>query len=105
MGMGFKTWGSSIFFFHNVFYPMAVKFPDFVAANVIYLGPPLPFPKQSLVLHVCSMSLLKTLLEKEKLLVKSSFSFSHSVFYPFGELSAIFIKVKIIVYKSFSLEE
>ena len=29
-------------------------------------------------------SLLKTLWEKEKLLVTSNFSFSHSVFYPFG---------------------
>ena len=28
--------------------------------------------------------LLKTLREKEKLLVTSNFSFSHSVFYPFG---------------------
>ena len=28
----------------------------------------------------------------------------HSVFYPFGELSAIFIKFKIIVGNSFSLE-
>ena len=27
---------------------------------------------------------LKTLWEKEKLLVMSNFSFSHSVFYPFG---------------------
>ena len=28
-------------------------------------------------------------------------SFSHSVFYPSGEFSAIFIKFKIIVYKQF----
>ena len=35
--------------------------------------------------------------EKEKLLVTSNFSFSHSVFYLFGELSAIFIKLKIVV--------
>ena len=32
---------------------------------------------------------MKTLREKEKLLITSNFSFSHSVFYPFGELSAI----------------
>ena len=32
--------------------------------------------------RVCSTSLLKTLREKEKLLVTSNFSFSHSVFYP-----------------------
>ena len=36
--------------------------------------------------HICSTSLLKTQLEKEKLLVTSNFSFSHFVFYPFGEL-------------------
>ena len=37
--------------------------------------------------------LLKTLWEKEKLLVTSNFSFSRSVFYSFGELSAIFKKI------------
>ena len=40
---------------------------------------------------------LKTLREKEKLLVTNNFSFSYSVFYPFGELSAIFIEFKIVV--------
>ena len=39
--------------------------------------------------------------EKEKLLVTSNFSFSHSVFYSFGEISAIFIKFKIVVCKLF----
>ena len=34
----------------------------------------------------------ETLWEKEKLLVTSNFSFSHSVFYPVGELTSIFIK-------------
>ena len=48
-------------------------------------------------LRVCSASLLKTLSVKEKLLVMSNFSFSHSVFYPFRELSAIFIKFKIVL--------
>ena len=43
----------------------------------------------------------KTLWEKEKLLVTSSFSFSHSVSCPFGELSTIFIKFKIVVCKLF----
>ena len=51
-----------------------------------------PFPNKPWFLCVCSTSLLKTLLEKEKLLVTSNFSFSHSVFCPFGELSAILIK-------------
>ena len=40
-----------------------------------------PFPNKPLFLHVCCASLLKTLWEKEKLLVKSNFFFSHSVFH------------------------
>ena len=38
---------------------------------------------------------------KEKLLIMSNFSFSHSVFYPFGELSAILSSSKIVVCKLF----
>ena len=60
-----------------------------------------PLPNKPWFLCVCSTSLLKTLWEKEKLLVTSNFSFSHSVFYPFGELSAIFIKIKIVICKHF----
>ena len=44
-----------------------------------------------LFLCVCKSSLLKTLLEKEKLLIPTVF------FYPFGELSAVFIKIEIVV--------
>ena len=33
--------------------------------------------------------------------IMSNFSFSHSVLYMFGELSAIFIKYKIVVCKLF----
>ena len=58
-----------------------------------------PFPNKPWFLRVCSTSLLKTLWEKEKLLVTSNFSFSHSVFYLFGELSAIFNKLEIVVCK------
>ena len=60
-----------------------------------------PFPNKPWFLRVCSISLLKTLWEKEKLLVTSNFSFSHSVFYPFGELSAIFVTFEILVCKLF----
>ena len=48
-------------------------------------------------LRACSTSLLKTLREKEKLLITSNFSFSHSVFYPLypsGELSAIYNQIQ-----------
>ena len=51
-----------------------------------------------------AVSLLKTLWEKEKLIVTSNFSFSHIVFYLFGELSAIFTKFKIVVCKLFQFE-
>ena len=60
-----------------------------------------PFQNKPWFLHVCGTSLLKTLWEKEKLLVTSTFSFSHCVFYPFGELSAILIKFEIVVCKLF----
>ena len=49
-----------------------------------------PFRNNPWFSCVCSTSLLKTLWEKEKLLIASNFSFSHSVFYPFAELFAIF---------------
>ena len=60
-----------------------------------------PFPNKPWFLRVCSTSLLKMLWEKEKLLVTSNFSFSHTVFYPFRELSTIFINFKIVVCKLF----
>ena len=44
----------------------------------------------------CRTSLLKTLWEKEKLLLSSNFSFSHSIFYLFGELSSISVKYEIV---------
>ena len=42
-----------------------------------------PFPNKPWFLRVCSKSLLKTLWEKEKLLVTGNFSYSHNVFYSF----------------------
>ena len=59
------------------------------------------FPNKPWFSRVCITSLLKTLREKEKLLVTSKFSFSHSVFYTFRELSPIFTKIKIVVCKLF----
>ena len=58
-----------------------------------------PFPNKPWFLRVCSTGLLKTLSEKEKLL--AIFSFSHCVFYLFGELSAILIEIEIVVCKLF----
>ena len=60
-----------------------------------------PFPHNDAFWRPWETSLLKTLWEKEKLLVTSNFSFSHSVFLPFGLLSAIFVKFEIVVCKLF----
>ena len=60
-----------------------------------------PFPNKPWFLLVCSISLLKALQEKKKLLVTSNFSFAHSVFYPFQKLYAIFIKFEIVFCKLF----
>ena len=60
-----------------------------------------PFPNKTWFLCGCSTSLLKTLWEKEKLPVSSNFSFFHNVFYPLGELYAIFIEFEIVVCKLF----
>ena len=51
----------------------------------------IPFPHNDAFWRPWETSLLKTLWEKEKLLVTSNFSFTHSVFYQFRELSAIYI--------------
>ena len=64
-----------------------------------------PFPNKSLFLPVCSASLLKTLWEKEKLLVTSNFSFSHSVFYPFVDFSPFTRNLKLSSANSLSLED
>ena len=60
-----------------------------------------PFPNKPWFLCVCNKysRLLKTLWEKEKLLVTSNFSYSHSVFYLSGPHSAFFIKSEIVVCK------
>ena len=59
------------------------------------------FPNKSLFLRVHGTSLSETLWEKEKMLVTSNFSFSHSVFYPFWEHFSIFIEFKIVICKRF----
>ena len=60
-----------------------------------------PFPNKPWLLHVCYTKFLKTMWEKEKLLITNNFSFSLSVFYPFGKLPAILIKFETVVCKLF----
>ena len=77
--------------------------PEKVFKNQRFLHFPQCFPLLTIsqTSPVCSTNLLKTLREKEKLLVMSNFSFSHSVFQPSKGLSTIFIKFKIVVCKFF----
>ena len=70
--------------------------------NTVFLY---PFRNKNWFLRVCSISLLKTLWENEKLLVTSNFSFSHSVFYPFEELSSFSLNLKMSSANAFNLEE
>ena len=58
-----------------------------------------PFPNKPWFLRVCSASHLKTLWEKDKLLVTSNLSFSHSIFYWFGKLSAILVKFEFFIFQ------
>ena len=49
--------------------------------------------------RVCGANLLKTLWEKEKLLVTSNFSFSYGVIYSFEYISGIYVNIKIVICK------
>ena len=89
---------TSIFSFTHFFYSLTNKFHHI---TTFYLSSFNPFPNKPWFLRVCSKRLLKKLWEKGKLLVTSNFSFSHNVFYPFGELSAIFIKFETVVCRLF----
>ena len=60
-----------------------------------------PFLNKPLFLCICSTNLLKTQWEKEKLLMMSNFFISHSVFYDFGKLLAIFTIFKTVLCKLF----
>ena len=60
------------------------------------MAPVKPFTKQALVFTCLQYKSLKERWEKEQLLIASNFFFSHSVSYPFRELSAIFIKFEIV---------
>ena len=93
------------FYFKVIFYPLNTNFKftfTLSSANAFNLD----WSKFCRLAHSHTMTpfdvpgkqvLLKTLWEKEKLLVTSNFSFINCVFYPFKERSAIFIKFKIVV--------
>ena len=60
-------------------------------------GPKLTLSQTSPGFYVSAVQVFWKHWEKEKLLVTSNFSFFLGVFYPFWELSAIFIKFEIVV--------
>ena len=64
-----------------------------------------PFPNKPWFLCVCSTSLLKTLWEKEKLLVTSNFSFSHCFAIHLESFLPFLSNLKLLSANSFSLEE
>ena len=63
------------------------------------------FAKHGLVFTVYSTSLLKTMQEKEKMPITNKFSFSHSVFNPFGEFLPFSSKSELLSANCFSLEK
>ena len=95
------------FFFPTMFFTFPPKnFNSSVTfitlfANTSNLDQFNPFPHNNTFRSPWETSLLKTRWEKEKLLVTSNFSFTHSVFYLFRDLSEVFIKFKIVICKLF----
>ena len=63
-----------------------------------------PFPNKPWILRVCSRSPSKTLWEKEKLLITSNFSFSHSVSTRLENFLPYSSNLKLLSARSFSLE-
>ena len=59
-----------------------------------------PFKNKPWFLHISSTSLENTV-GKGEIARKRNFSFSLSVFYPFGEVDAIIIEVEIVFCKCF----
>ena len=68
----------------SVFYPFWKLYATCIIFEIVVRLSVNPFPHNDTFWHPWETSLLKTPWEKEKLLVTSNFSFSHSVFYPLG---------------------
>ena len=64
-----------------------------------------PFPNKPVFLCVCSTSFLKALWKKEKFSLTERYLLFRSVFNPFGDLSAIFIKIQNCRLQIFSSHE
>ena len=85
----------------QAFSPFLTMFSTAISRECVKCGIVLywfnPFPNKPWLLRTPNTNLLKTLREKEKLLVTSNFSFSHSVSYQFEDISDILITHKIVV--------
>ena len=81
-----EVWHTLLHFYNRLHHSSAIL----ITQDLTVLN---PFPNKPWFLRVYSTSLLKTLWEKEKLLVTSNFSFSHSLFYPFKELFFHFLQI------------
>ena len=86
-----------------------VHYIFFLVMIAAYISLFYPFPKKPWFSRVCSTSLLKTLCEKEKLLVKllmtSNFSFSHTVFNPLEYILPIPSNFQLTSANSLALEQ
>ena len=96
----FLTGWFQLYWYSVIFYPLSSTTQPCVGTSMHHSCFN-PFPNKPWFLRVYSTCLSKTLWEKEKLLITSNFSFFHSVFYPFGELSAIFFQFEIVACKLF----
>ena len=93
-GTGRKCWSPAFFSFSHTMFKRPFSHHCFNS-----------FPNKPWFLCVCGISLLKTLWEKEKLLVTSNFSFSHIVFYPFKNFLPFSSNFKLLSADSFNLVE
>ena len=72
------------------------------SAAFVVMG--LPFPKQALVFTCLQYKSFENTVGKGEIARKEQFLLFHSVFYPLGELSDIFIKFQIVFCKFFEFE-
>ena len=101
------SWGSvdkqieAFLHFNGVLAGLGHKYANSLPSKSVNLNQ--PFPEQALVFMCLQYKSFWKHWEKEKLLVTSNFSFSHSVFYLSGELPDVFINFKIVDCKFFEL--
>ena len=92
---------SNFSFSYNVSYSFRELSTTFIKSKIVLCNLFNPFPNKPWFLWIYSTSLLKTLWEKEKMLVTSIFSFSHSVFYSIRKINHHFSNIQLVVCKCF----